>query len=92
MSDDIDRSRGSARRKRPDAKRRRAGMSLGKLFGIEIRFDLSVFIVFALVVYSLGAALFPRWHPTWGATLTWGTAFTAGVIFFASLLAHELSH
>jgi Zn-dependent protease/predicted transcriptional regulator len=53
---------------------------------------MSVLIVFALVVYSLGAALFPRWHPTWGALLTWGTAFTAGVIFFASLLAHELSH
>ena len=67
-------------------------MSLGKLFVIEIRFELSVFIGFALVVYSLGAALFPRWHPTWGATLSWCTAFTAGVIFFASLLAHELSH
>lgn len=65
---------------------------MGKIFGIEIRFDVSVLIVFALVVYSLGAALFPRWHPTWGALLTWGTAFTAGVIFFASLLAHELSH
>jgi len=70
----------------------RAGMSLGRLFGIQIQLDFSVLIVFALVVYSLGAALFPRWHPTWGAGLTWGTALTAGVLFFASLLAHELSH
>ena len=67
-------------------------MSLGKLFGIRIELDASVLIVFTLVVYSLGAALFPRWHPTWPATLTWTTAFTAGVLFFASLLAHELSH
>ncbi|MBW1762105.1 MAG: site-2 protease family protein [Deltaproteobacteria bacterium] len=67
-------------------------MSLARIFGIEIRLDFSVLIVFALVVYSLGAALFPRWHPTWDATLTWGTAFTAGVLFFASLLAHELAH
>jgi Zn-dependent protease/CBS domain-containing protein len=67
-------------------------MSLGKLFGIRIQLDASVLIVFTLVVYSLGAALFPRWHPTWAATLTWSTAFTAGVLFFASLLAHELSH
>ena len=67
-------------------------MSLGRLFGIQIRLDASVLIVFTLVVYSLGAALFPRWHPTWGPTLTWGTAFMAGVLFFASLLAHELSH
>jgi Zn-dependent protease len=67
-------------------------MSLGRLFGIEIRLDFSVLIVFALVVYSLGAALFPRWHPTWDATLTWGTALAAGILFFASLLAHELAH
>lgn len=67
-------------------------MSLGRLFGIEIRLDFSVIIVFALVVYSLGASLFPTWHPTWPARLTWGLAFTAGVLFFLSLLAHELSH
>ncbi len=67
-------------------------MSLGRVFGIEIRLDFSVLIVFALVVYSLGAALFPRWHPGWGALLTWGTALAAGVLFFASLLAHELAH
>lgn len=71
---------------------RRAGMSLARVFGIEIRLDFSVLIVFALVVYSLGAALFPRWHPTWDASLTWGTALAAGVLFFASLLAHELAH
>jgi Zn-dependent protease/CBS domain-containing protein len=51
-----------------------------------------VLIVFALVVYSLGAGLFPRWHPTWGSALTWSTALAAGLLFFASLLAHELSH
>jgi len=67
-------------------------MSLARLFGIEIRLDFSVLIVFALVVYSLGAALFPRWHPTWDTTLTWGTALAAGILFFASLLAHELAH
>jgi hypothetical protein len=31
-------------------------MSLARIFGIEIRLDFSVLIVFALVVYSLGAA------------------------------------
>ncbi len=67
-------------------------MSLGRIFGIEIRLDFSVLIVFALVVYSLGAGLFPRWHPTWSPSLTWSTALAAGLLFFASLLAHELSH
>ena len=81
------RSRGPGKRRPP-----RTGISLARIFGIEIRLDFSVLIVFALVVYSLGAALFPRWHPTWDASLTWGTALAAGVLFFASLLAHELAH
>ncbi len=67
-------------------------MSVGSIFGIQIQLDPSVLIVFALVVYSLGAGLFPRWHPSWDAALTWSTAVAAGILFFASLLAHELSH
>ena len=95
VSQDTD-TAGTPRRQtlpsRAERRPRPGGMSLGRLDGIQIRLDFSVLIVFALVVYSLGASLFPRWHPNWGAALTWGTAFTAGVLFFASLLAHELSH
>ena len=70
----------------------RAGLRLFSLFGIEIRLDWSVLIIFGLIVYSLGAGLFPQWHPDWSAATAWLTALAAGVIFFASLLAHELSH
>jgi Zn-dependent protease len=70
----------------------RSGLRLFDIFGIEIRLDWSVLIIFALIVYSLGAGLFPQWHPDWSAATTWITALAAGVIFFASLLAHELSH
>jgi Zn-dependent protease/predicted transcriptional regulator len=70
----------------------RSGLRLFSIFGIEIRLDWSVLIIFALIVYSLGAGLFPQWHPDWTPATTWLTAFGAGVIFFASLLAHELSH
>ncbi len=70
----------------------RSGLRLFSIFGIEIRLDWSVLIIFALIVYSLGAGLFPQWHPDWSAATTWFTAVSAGVIFFASLLAHELSH
>lgn len=70
----------------------RGGLRLFNLFGIEIRLDFSVVIIFALIVYSLAAGLFPQWHPEWTAAVSWSTAFTAGIIFFASLLAHELSH
>lgn len=68
------------------------GLSLGRLAGIEIRLDLSVVIIFTLVVGSLALGLFPRWHPDWSAALCWGTALAAGLIFFASLLAHEMAH
>lgn len=70
----------------------RSGLRLGDLLGIEIRLDWSVLIIFALIVYSLGAGLFPQWHDDWAPATTWLTALAAGVIFFASLLAHELSH
>lgn len=70
----------------------RSGIRLFRVFGIEIRLDWSVLIIFALIVYSLGAGLFPQLHDDWSATTTWGTAVAAGIIFFASLLAHELSH
>lgn len=70
----------------------RAGLRLFMLFGIEIRLDWSVLIIFTLIVYSLGAGLFPQWHPDWAPATAWLTALAAGVIFFASLLAHELAH
>mgnify|MGYP001819226504 FL=1 len=70
----------------------RGGLRLFTIFGIEIRLDFSVVIIFGLIVYSLAAGLFPQWHPEWATGVTWGTAFAAGIMFFASLLAHELSH
>lgn len=70
----------------------RAGLHLFKLFGIEIRLDWSVLIIFALIVFSLGSGLFPQWHPDWAPATAWLTALAAGIIFFASLLAHELAH
>lgn len=67
-------------------------LRLFRVFGIEVRLDVSVAIIFALIVFSLGRGVFPSWHPDWSPALIWGTAFVSGVLFFASLLAHELSH
>lgn len=67
-------------------------LSLFTLFGIEIRLDISVVIIFALIVYSLGSGIYSSWHPEWTPTMVWGTALFSGIAFFASLLAHELSH
>lgn len=67
-------------------------LSLFTLFGIEIRLDISVIIIFSLIVYSLGNGIYASWHPDWTPTVAWGTALLSGLAFLASLLAHELSH
>lgn len=68
------------------------GFRLGKLLGVEVAVDISLVIIFTLIVVNLGAALFPSWHPMWSPLLVWGTAFGAAALFFVSVLAHELSH
>lgn len=70
----------------------RGGIVLGHLFGVRIRVDWSLWIVFALVAFGLGGSLFPAWHPDWSPWLHWSVAIGAAVLFFASVLAHELSH
>ena len=72
--------------------RARGGLRLFSIFDIEIRLDLSVLVIFGLIVYSLAKGVFPGWHPDWPPLTSWLTALTAGLLFFVSLLAHELSH
>lgn len=67
-------------------------VSLFRLFGIEVRLDFSVLIIFMLIVFSLGSGIFAHWHPDWSNLTIWGVALSAGVLFFVSLLAHEFAH
>ncbi|MBO0859360.1 MAG: site-2 protease family protein [Chloracidobacterium sp.] len=68
------------------------GLYIGRLFGINIHIDWSWILIFLLVTWSLGAGLFPAWHPDWSAALRWGVAVAASLLFFVSILLHELSH
>jgi len=69
-----------------------SGLRCGRIFGIEVIADWSLLIIFGLVLFSLGASVFPQWHPDWSAVLNWGVAASAAVLFFVSILAHEMSH
>jgi len=68
------------------------GFRLGSVLGFEIRIDLSWFVIFFLVFWSLSVAVFPSQFPdlSRGAHFAMGLAGT--LLFFASLLTHELSH
>ena len=68
------------------------GIRIGSIRGIAIFLDWSLLVMFLLISLSLGAVVFPTWHPDWGSGLGWMTAFTAALLFLASLLLHELAH
>lgn len=68
------------------------GIRLFRIAGIDIHLDWSLLIIFFLVSASLGAGLFPAWHPEWSAAQSWLTGIAAAILFLASVLIHELSH
>jgi Zn-dependent protease/CBS domain-containing protein len=69
----------------------RNGVSLGHLFGINIRIDWSWLFIFLLIAWNLGSA-YSRIHPEWGGGVAWGIGILAAVLFFVSVLLHELAH
>jgi len=68
------------------------GIRLFRIADIDIHLDWSLLIIFFLVSASLGAGLFPSWHPDWSVAQSWLTAIAAAILFLASVLVHELSH
>jgi Zn-dependent protease len=68
------------------------GFGVGRLLGVQIEIDWSLLIIFALILFDLGAGVFPAWHPEWSPLLSWSVALGAAVLFFVSVLVHELSH
>ncbi|MES2535993.1 MAG: site-2 protease family protein [Pseudomonadota bacterium] len=69
-----------------------SGVHVGRVAGIDVHLDWSLLIVFFLVAFSLGTALFPLWHPEWSPARSWMTGLAAALLFFLSVLLHELSH
>lgn len=69
-----------------------ASISLGRIFGIEIGVNWSWLVIFALIAWSLGAAIFPETNPGLSDGAYAAMAAVAAVLFFVSLLLHELGH
>lgn len=82
----------AGRSKPPSGVTPTTGFVLGKIFGVEIRIDWSVALIFAILLFNLGGGLLPSWHPDWSSALRWATALGAALLFVGSVLVHELAH
>ncbi len=69
-----------------------ASFRLGAVWGIPIGLHWSLFLVFALLVWSLGGSYFPAEYPDLSPTAAYGLAALTGILFFGSILLHELGH
>lgn len=73
--------------------RTHSGVSLGRVAGIPIILDYSLFISLALFVVILGTDVFPDIvRPEPSEATVWTLAVLSGICFFASILLHELAH
>jgi Zn-dependent protease len=65
---------------------------VARVAGIPVRVDVSWFLVFALISWSLAAGYFPHVLPGLSPGAAWLQGMTASALLFLSVLAHELSH
>ncbi len=65
---------------------------LGSFLGFEVRIDLSWFIIFFLVFWSLASGVFPSEYPDLSRQTHLLMGLVGTLLFFVSLLVHELSH
>jgi Zn-dependent protease len=69
-----------------------ASVKLGRIWGIPIGLHLSWFLVFGLVLFSLGTGYFPREYPQLSTGVHLVLAAITTILLFGSVLLHELGH
>lgn len=72
--------------------RQSKAINLIKIAGIQISFDYSWLIVFALVLFAMSGGYFPRYYPGHAFPTYWLAGAIATFFFFASVVIHELAH
>jgi Zn-dependent protease/CBS domain-containing protein len=70
----------------------RASISLGRIAGIKVGVNASVFLILAILVGGLATGQLPAAFPGHSVAAYVIAAIIAAVLFLASLLAHELAH
>jgi len=67
-------------------------IDLFKLFGFEIRIDLSWVILAILIAWSLSAGLFPFRYEGLSSQTYWIMGIVGAIGLFFSIIVHEMSH
>jgi Zn-dependent protease/CBS domain-containing protein len=67
-------------------------ITLGRIGGVAVGINWTWLIVFALIVWSLAAGVFPGTNPGLGTGVYVAMAAIASLLFFTSILLHELGH
>jgi Zn-dependent protease/predicted transcriptional regulator len=69
-----------------------SSVRLGRIAGIEFGVNWSWLVVFALIVWTLAAGIFPSTNPGLSKTTHIAMAIVAAFFFFLSILLHEFGH
>ena len=67
-------------------------MKLFKLFGFEVKIDLSWLVIAVLVTWSLAKGAFPAWYPNLSPMTYWTMGVVGALGLFISIVAHEFCH
>ena len=67
-------------------------MMLGRIMGIPVRIHYTLWLVFALIAWSLADGYMPHQYPGLSTRIYWVIGIVSAIILFASVLIHELSH
>jgi Zn-dependent protease len=68
------------------------GITLGRIFGTDIRAHWSWILILAFVAVVFGLDLSDGTAARWPVQLAWGSSIATALLIFASVTAHELGH
>src|ERR1700716_654386 len=67
-------------------------LSLGRIAGIHVGLNWSLFVIAALIAWSLATSLLPSAAPGQTSGAYWAAGAISSLVFLVSLLAHEFAH
>lgn len=68
------------------------GIPLFSYRQIEVKLDYSWFIIFFLIVITLGMYYFPHYYASMSPVVRWSISVISALLLFISVLLHEFSH